>query len=81
MTQALSARALDVVGAAAPLWWGADGQSRRRLLAAPVAVVEGGVDRRRHVARCSARSSATACSACRARGAAANSTPPKAAAH
>ena len=49
MTQALSARALDVVGAAAPLWWGADRQSRRRLLAAPVAVVEGGVDRGRHV--------------------------------
>jgi alkylation response protein AidB-like acyl-CoA dehydrogenase len=29
MTQALSARALDVVGAAAPLWWGADGNPGR----------------------------------------------------
>ena len=64
MTQALSARALDIVGAAAPLWWGADDNPGRRLLAAPVAVVEGGVDRGRHVARCSARSSASASSAC-----------------
>src|SRR4051812_15819952 len=29
MTQALSARALDVVGAAAPLWWGAEGNPGR----------------------------------------------------
>jgi alkylation response protein AidB-like acyl-CoA dehydrogenase len=44
MTQALSARGLDVLGAAAPLWWGGR-QPGRRLLATPVVVVEGGVDR------------------------------------
>ena len=48
MTQALSARALELCGEAAPLWRGA-GRARRREVAASVAVEQGGVDRRRHV--------------------------------
>ena len=66
MTQALSARALDVVGAAAPLWWGATDN--------PGAAASGSVSgcgRRPRPspaarARCSARSSGIACSDCRA---------------
>ena len=49
MTQQLSARALDVVGEAAPLWRGATGDPADGQVAAPVAVEQGGVDRRRHV--------------------------------
>ena len=47
MTQALSARALDVVGAAAPLWWGADdnpggGFWQRQWLWSKAASIAGG---------------------------------------
>ena len=47
MTQALSARALDVVGDAAPLWWGADdnpggGFWQRQWLWSKAASIAGG---------------------------------------
>ncbi len=47
MTQALSARALDVVGKAAPLWWGADdnpggGFWQRQWLWSKAASIAGG---------------------------------------
>ena len=50
MTQALSARALDVVGAAAPLWWGADdnpggGFWQRQWLWSKAASIAGGTSR------------------------------------
>src|SRR6476469_3727315 len=47
MSQALSARALDVIGAASPLWWGADdtpglGFSQRQWLWSKAASIAGG---------------------------------------
>ena len=63
MSKRLHELALDVLGPAAPLWRGGARQSRRRIVAAGVALLSGVVDLRRHERDPAQCDRANACSA------------------